>query len=155
MPALPWDLARFCPLKARKNHRWDFHCGPRLRSRLRACEPVQWPAFGVGDSQHEQMSLVLLERDHVGEPLDGGLANQRVSSSGARPCRVRFRRVAKSIEGGRNLGDELGAQSWPSLVVPKRGAAKLGTRFQGAVRGARRCSSSFRIAARAVSQLVV
>jgi hypothetical protein len=33
-------------------------------------------------------------------------------------------------ESGRNLGDELVAQSWPSLVVPKRGAATLGTRFR-------------------------
>lgn len=30
-------------------------------------EPVQWPAFGVGDGQHEQMLLVRFERDHVGE----------------------------------------------------------------------------------------
>ena len=24
MPALPWDLARFCPLKAPKDYRWNF-----------------------------------------------------------------------------------------------------------------------------------
>jgi hypothetical protein len=127
----------------------------RFRSRVRAREPVEWPALGVGDRQDEHVVLVLFERDHVGEPLDGGLADHRACGSLARPWRVGFWGVANSSEDSRNLGDELVAQSWPSLVVPKRGAAKLGTRFQGAVRGARRCSSSFRIAARAVSQLVV
>ena len=48
----------------------------------------------------------------------------------ARPWRVGFRGVGNSIEGRRNLGDELVAQSWASLVVPKRGAAKLGTRLR-------------------------
>jgi hypothetical protein len=71
---------------------------PRLRSTVRAREPVEWPAFGVGDSRDEQVLLVLFERDHVGEPLDGGLADQRADCARARPCRVGLRGIATSIE---------------------------------------------------------
>ena len=39
-----------------------------LSQGLGAGEPVQWPAFGVSEGQHEQVSLVLFERDPVGEP---------------------------------------------------------------------------------------
>ena len=74
-------------------------------------EPVQWPALGVSDGQDEQVSLVLFERDHVGEPLDDGLADQLVCGPRARPRRIGFWGVANSIEGRRNLGDELVAQS--------------------------------------------
>jgi hypothetical protein len=84
---------------------------PRLRLRVRAREPVEWPAFGVGDSQDDQVLLVLFERDHVGEPLDGGLADQRADCTRARPCRVGFRGVANSIEGSRDFRYELVAQS--------------------------------------------
>ena len=101
-----------------------------LRSRVRAREPVEWPALGVGDRQDEYVMLVLFERDHVGEPLDGRLADQRAFRPRARPCRVGFWGVADSIEGSRNLGDELVAQSWTSLVVPECGAAKLGLRLR-------------------------
>ena len=79
----------------------------RISLGLRAGEPVQRPAFGVCDSQHEHMTLVLFERDHVWEPLDDGLADQRVCGPSARPLRVGVRGVADSIEGSRNLGDEL------------------------------------------------
>jgi hypothetical protein len=78
----------------------------------------------------EHMSVVLFERDLLGEPLDGRLADQRACGPRARPCRVGFRSPANSIEGRRNIGDELVAQSWALLVVPQRCAAKLGTRFR-------------------------
>jgi hypothetical protein len=35
---------------------------------VRAREPVEWPALGVGDRQDEYVMLVLFERDHAGEP---------------------------------------------------------------------------------------
>jgi hypothetical protein len=108
----------------------------------------------VSDGQHEQMSLVLFERDHIGGPLDGGLADHWAFGPRARPWRIGFWGVANSIEGSRNLGDELVAQSRTSLVVPKRGAEARRVP-QDAVRGARRWSSSFRISVRAVSQLIV
>jgi hypothetical protein len=72
----------------------------------------------VGDRQDEHVVLVLVERDHVGQPLDGRLADQRECCPSAQPCRVGFWSVANSIQGSRNLGDELLAQPWPSLVVP-------------------------------------
>jgi hypothetical protein len=53
----------------------------------------------------------------------------RISGPAARvrgQWEIGFLGVANSIEGSRNLGDELVAQSWAALVVPKRGAAKLG-----------------------------
>ena len=53
------------------------------------------------------MSLVLFERDYMGEPLDGRLADQRACCPCALPYRVGFRGVANSMEGRRNLGDEL------------------------------------------------
>jgi len=84
----------------------------------------------VGDRQDEQMLLVLFERDHIGEPLDGGLADHRACDPRARPWRIGFWGVANSIESSRNLGDELVAQSWASLVVPKRGTAKLRARLR-------------------------
>ena len=65
-----------------------------------------------------------------GEPLDGRLTDQWACCPRARPCRVGFWSVANSIEGSRNLGDELVAQSWTSLVVPECGAAKLGLRLR-------------------------
>jgi hypothetical protein len=102
----------------------------RVRSRFRAGEPVQWAAFGVGDGQHQQVSLVALRTRSRREPLDGCLADQRAFCPRARPCRVGFWGVADSIEGSRNLRDELVAQSWTSLVVPECGAAKLGLRLR-------------------------
>ena len=100
------------------------------------------------------MLLVPFERDQVGEPLDGGLADQRVYCPRARPCRVGFWGVANSIERCRNLGDELVAEPCASLVVSKRSTAKLGTRFrvQFEAHVAVRVPSGSR---RAVSQLVV
>ena len=65
----------------------------------------------MGDRQDEHVLLVLFERDYVGEPLDGGLADHRVCGPRARPWRIGFWGVANSIEGSRNLGDELVAQS--------------------------------------------
>ena len=66
--------------------------------------------------EDEHVLLVLFERDHVGEPLDGRLADQRACGlwPRARPCRIGFSGVANSTEGSRNLGDELLAQSWAS-----------------------------------------
>ena len=58
-----------------------------LRSRVRAREPVEWPAPGVGDRQDEYVMLVLFERDHIGEPLGGRLADQRAFRPRARPNR--------------------------------------------------------------------
>ena len=46
------------------------------------------------------------------------------------PCPVGFWGVANSIEHCCNFGDELVAQSRASLVVPKCGAANLGTRLR-------------------------
>src|SRR5262245_50083584 len=89
------------------------------RSRVRAGEPVEWPALGVGDRQDEYVMLVLFERNHVREPLGGRLVDQRALSPRSRPCRVGFWGVADSIEGRRNLRDELVAQSWTSLFVPE------------------------------------
>jgi len=57
---------------------------------VRAREPIERPAFGVSDSQDEQVLLVLFERDQVGEQLYGGLADQRIYRPRARPCRVGF-----------------------------------------------------------------
>jgi hypothetical protein len=74
--------------------------------------------------------LVFFERDHVWEPLGARFANQRAFRPRARPCRVGFWGVADSIEGSRNLGEELVAQSWTSLFVPECGAAKLGLRLR-------------------------
>jgi len=42
---------------------------------------VQRPTFGVGDSQDEQVLLVLFERDQVGKSLDAAL---RISRPAAR-----------------------------------------------------------------------
>jgi hypothetical protein len=84
----------------------------------------------VGDRQDEHVLLVLFERDHVGEPLYGRLADQRTCGTRARLCRIGFRNRANSIEGRRNIGDELVAQSWALLVVPQRCAAKLGLRLR-------------------------
>jgi hypothetical protein len=55
-------------------------------------------ALGVGDRQDEYVMLVLFERDYVGEPLAGDLANQRAFRPRARPWRVGFWGVADSIE---------------------------------------------------------
>jgi hypothetical protein len=66
----------------------------------------------------------------LGEPLYGGLADERIDRRRARPCRVGVWGGADSIEGSRNLRDELVAQSWPSFVVPECGAAKLGLRLR-------------------------
>ena len=69
---------------------------PWFRSRARAREPVEWPTLRVGDRQDEQVLLVLFERDQVGEPLYGGLADQRSYCLRARPCRAGFWGVANS-----------------------------------------------------------
>ncbi len=61
-----------------------------FRSKVRARGPVEWPAPGLGDRQDEHVLLVLFDRDHVGEPLDGRLADQPVCGPCVRPCRVRF-----------------------------------------------------------------
>ena len=53
----------------------------------------------MGDRQDEHVLLVLFERDHVWEPLDGGLADHRVCGPRARPLRIGFWGVANSIEG--------------------------------------------------------
>ena len=46
MPALPWDLAFFCPLKAPLGT-----CdGPDFVQDLARVSQYSWPAFGVGDS---------------------------------------------------------------------------------------------------------
>jgi hypothetical protein len=94
----------------------------------------------VGDRQDEHVLLVLFERDHVGEPLDGRLADQQACGPRMRPWRLGFWGVANSTEGSRNLGDEL-----PILGVARRtkGRRCEAQRVpQDAVRGARRCSSS-------------
>ena len=65
----------------------------------------------MGDSQDEQVLLVLFERDQVGKSLDGRLADQPACCPRARPCRVGFWGGANSIERSRNLGDELATQS--------------------------------------------
>ena len=69
--------------------------------------------------QNEHVLLVLFEGDHVREPVDGCFADHRAFRPRARPCRVGFWGVADSIEGSRNLRDELVAQSWTSLFVPE------------------------------------
>ena len=79
----------------------------------------------MGDRQDEYVLLVLFERDHVGEPFDGRLASQRACCPCARPYRVGFWGAVNSTEGRRNLSEELVAQSWTSLVVPKGGATQL------------------------------
>ena len=56
-------------------------CRHSLHVRQREAE------FGVGDCQDQHVLLVLFERDQVGEPLDGGLADQRADCAHARPCR--------------------------------------------------------------------
>jgi hypothetical protein len=56
----------------------------------------------MGDRQDEHVLLVLFERDHVGEPLDGGLADHRARGPRPRPLRIGFWGVANSIEGRRN-----------------------------------------------------
>jgi hypothetical protein len=53
----------------------------------------------MGDSQHEQMSLVLLERDQARKALNGGLADKRDPTARARPCRTGFGHVSNSSEG--------------------------------------------------------
>ena len=65
----------------------------------------------MSDRQDEHVLLVLFECDHLGEPLDGRLADQRASCPRVGPWRIGFWGVANSIEGRRNLGDELVAQS--------------------------------------------
>ena len=58
-------------------------------------------------------SLVLFERDDVREPLDGSFL--RISAPRAcvpGHCGQDAGALADSIEGNRNLGDELVAQSW-------------------------------------------
>jgi hypothetical protein len=57
----------------------------RLCSRVRAREPVKWPALRVSDRQDEYVMLVPFERDHVGEPLGARLADQRAFRRRARP----------------------------------------------------------------------
>ena len=84
----------------------------------------------MGDSQDERVLLVPLERNQVGESLDGGFADHRGCRPNAWPCRIRLRGFANSIERGRNLGDELVAQAKTSFLVPKGGTAKLSTRFK-------------------------
>jgi hypothetical protein len=44
--------------------------------------------------------LELFERDHVGEPLGGHLADQRAFRPRARPCRVGFVILAPAPENG-------------------------------------------------------
>jgi hypothetical protein len=102
----------------------------RFRSRVRARKPVEWPALGVGDRQDEHVLLVLFERDHVGEALDGRLADQGACGPRARPCRIGFWAVANSTEGSRNLGDELVAQSWARSSY-KRAALRSSARASG------------------------
>jgi hypothetical protein len=47
------------------------------RSKIRAREPVEWPALGMGNRKDEHVLLVFFERDDVWESVDGGLANRR------------------------------------------------------------------------------
>jgi hypothetical protein len=74
--------------------------------------------------------LVLLECDQIRKTLERRPADQRSCCACSRPCRIRIGSCANSIERRRNLGDELIAQTRPSLVVPQRGTAKLSTRFR-------------------------
>jgi hypothetical protein len=60
------------------------------RSLVHAREPIQGAAFGVGDSQDEQVVLVLFESDQVRKPLNRGLADQRTCCLPAGPCRIGF-----------------------------------------------------------------
>jgi hypothetical protein len=58
----------------------------RFRSRVRAREPIEWSAPGVGNRKDEHVLIVLFERDHVREPVDGRLADHQASGVPARPA---------------------------------------------------------------------
>ena len=123
-------------------------------SRVRASEPVQRPALGVGNRKDEHVLLMPFERDDVRKSMDGRLADHRARGSRERPWRVGFRNIGTSIESGRNLGYEIVPQILSAVrrTTTPTGEARHAPQDVG--RDARRCSSSFRISVRAVDQSV-
>jgi hypothetical protein len=84
----------------------------------------------VDDSQYEGVLLVPFERDQIWKTLESRLADRRGRCACSRPCRIRIGSFANSLDRSRNLGDEFAAQARRSFIVPKRGTAKLSTRFR-------------------------
>jgi hypothetical protein len=97
---------------------------------------------------------VFLEGDHIRKPLDAGLADHRFWDWRARPYWIGLGAPPTRSKAAETSAMNSSAQSWPLLVVPKRRRFEARHALQDAVRDARRCSSSFKISVRAVSQLI-
>jgi len=107
----------------------------------------------VSDGKYEHVLFVLFERNDEREPVDRGFPDQRDPIRKLGPCRKRFRTLAEAIQRRRNFDELVPSRSVVRRTRAQRCETRLGR--QGAVRRARRCSSSLKTSARTVSQAAV